>query len=89
MGITGFEVSTFDNSEIDSLPLIPWTALGSLSPLRFDLVEKSVSARDAYNFVVRFGSGDCARFCKIFQMWQKTWFNIFLAVSKKRTIVVT
>ena len=89
MGITGFEVSTFDNSEIDSLPLIPWAALGSLSPLRFDLVEKSVSARDVYTFVVLFGSGDCARFCKTFQMWQKTWFNIFLAVSKKRTIVVT
>ena len=49
MGITGFEVSTFDNSEIESLPLIPWAALGSLSPLRFGSVEKSVSARDAYN----------------------------------------
>ena len=51
MGITGFKVSTFDNSEIESLPLIPWAALGSLSPLRFDSVEKSVSARDVYNFV--------------------------------------
>ena len=89
MGITGFEVSTFDNSKIESLPLIPWAALGSLSPLRFDLVEKSVSARDAYNFVVLFGSGDCARFCKTFQMRQKTWLNISLAVIKKRTIVVT
>jgi hypothetical protein len=37
-GMAGFEASTFDNSEIDSLPL------------RFDSVEKSVSARDAYNF---------------------------------------
>ena len=89
MGITGFEVSTFDNSEIESLPLTPWAALGSLSLIRFDLVEKSVSARDAYNFVVLFGSGDCARFCKTFQMRPKTWFNISLAVSKKRTIVVT
>jgi hypothetical protein len=77
VGITGFEVSTFDNSEIDSLPL------------RSALVEKSVSARDAYNFVVLFGSGDRARFCKTFQMWQKTWFNISLAARKKRTIVVT
>jgi hypothetical protein len=50
VGITGFEISTFDNSEIESLPLTPWAGLGSLSPLRFDLVEKSVSARDAYNF---------------------------------------
>ena len=48
-GMAGFEVSTFDNSEIDSLPLTPWAALGSLSPLRFGSVEKSVSARDAYN----------------------------------------
>jgi hypothetical protein len=48
VGIAGFEVSTFDNSE--SLPLTPWAALGSLSSLRFDSVEKSVSARDAYNF---------------------------------------
>jgi len=50
VGIAGFEVSTFDNSKIESLPLTPWAALGSLSPLRFDSVEKSVSARDAYNF---------------------------------------
>jgi hypothetical protein len=49
-GMAGFEVSTFDNSEIDSLPLTPWAALGSPFPLRFDSVEKSVSARDAYNF---------------------------------------
>jgi hypothetical protein len=49
VGITGFEVSTFDNSEIDSLPLTLWAVLGGLSPLRFDSVEKSVSARDAYN----------------------------------------
>ena len=47
--MAGFEVSTFDNSEIDSLPLTPWAALGSLFPLRFGSVEKSVSARDAYN----------------------------------------
>lgn len=89
MGITGFAVSTFDNSENESLPLTSWTALGSLSPLRFNSVEKSVSARDIYNFVVPFVSGDRARFCKAFQMRQKTWFNISLAASKKRTIVVT
>ena len=89
VGITGLEGSTFDNSEIESLPLTPCAALGSLSPLRFDLVEKSVSARDIYNFVVLFVSGGRARFCKAFQMRQKTWFNISLAASKKRTIVVT
>ncbi|NDG73135.1 MAG: hypothetical protein EBY32_17910 [Proteobacteria bacterium] len=30
----------FAHSEIDSLPLTPWAALGSLSALRFDSVEK-------------------------------------------------
>jgi len=30
--IAGFKVSKFGNSEIDSLPLTPWAALGSPSP---------------------------------------------------------
>ncbi len=88
MGITGFEVSTFDNSEIDSLPLIPWAALDSLSSLRFDLVEKSVSARDAYNFDALWFRG-LRPLLQDISDEEKTWFNISLAVSKKRTIVVT
>jgi hypothetical protein len=31
-GIAEFQISKFGNSEIDSLPLTPWAALGSLSP---------------------------------------------------------
>ncbi len=40
-GIAGFQINKFGHSEMDSLPLTKWAALGSFSPLRFDSVKKN------------------------------------------------
>ena len=45
-GIAGFQINKFGHSEMDSLPLTKWAALGSFSPLRFDSFEKRISSKN-------------------------------------------